>query len=68
MLKKARIFPDQERIDKKRRDLVEVDLDPVRAGETAVNFAVDVEDGIALRHVAAVLGVKPTGPAQAKQQ
>jgi hypothetical protein len=47
---KARVLAYEQRLDKERRNLFERNLQPVRAGKTAVDFAVDVEDGIALRH------------------
>ena len=64
VLEKPGVFADQEGINKKGRDLVQGDLDPVRSGEAAVDFSVHVEDGIALRHVAdalQIVGLRPDG-------
>src|ERR1700682_5093448 len=51
MLEKSRVLARQERIDKKRRDLIQRHLQPVRAGEPAVDFPIHVEDRVALRHI-----------------
>ena len=62
MLEEPRVFPGQDRVNEIRRDFVERDLHPIRAGESAVDFAVDVEYGVALRHVAdlfQVIGLRP---------
>ena len=68
MLEKPGIFPDEERVDKEGRDFVQRDLDPVRAGETAVDFAVHVEDGVAFRHVADLFQVERLRPERVEKQ
>ena len=47
---KPGVLARQERIDEKRRDFIERDPQPVCAGKSAVNFSIDIEDGVALRH------------------
>src|SRR5439155_21425781 len=58
------VFPREERLEEKGGNLLERNLQPVRARETAVDFAVDIEDSIALRHCAdtfQVEGLRPDG-------
>ena len=62
MLVEARVFACEQRLDKERRNFFERNLQPVRAGKTAVDLAVDVEDGIALRHRADALQVEGLCP------
>ena len=64
MLEKARVLACDHRVDKKRRDFVQRHLQPIRTREPAVNFSIDVEDRVALRHVAHLLhveGLRPDG-------
>ena len=62
MLVEACVFAYEQRLDKERRNFFERDLQPVGAGKAAVDLAVDVEDGIALRHRAETLQVEGLCP------
>jgi hypothetical protein len=62
MIEEACVFPCHQRIDEKRRDFVERNDHPIGARETAVDFAVDVEDGVALRHRADAFQVERLRP------
>jgi len=68
VLIKTRILPGQHGIDKKGRDLIERNLQPVRAGETAVDFSIDIEDGIALGHFADLLHIEGSGPGSVEKE
>src|SRR6266446_1284056 len=68
VLIKTRILPGQHGIDKKGRDLIERNLQPVRAGETAINFSIDIEDGVALGHFAHLLHIKGSGPGSEEKE
>ena len=68
VLVKASVFARQHRIDEKRRDFVKRNLQPIRAGQAAVNFSVDVEDGVALRHFADLLHVEGLRPRPVKKK
>ena len=64
MLEKARVLARDHRIDEKRRDFVQRHLEPIRTREPAVNFSIDIEDRVALRHVSYLLhveGLRPDG-------
>ncbi len=50
MFVEAGVFADEEGLDEMGRHFLERHLQAVGAGESAVDFAVDVEDGVALRH------------------
>src|SRR6266446_1568800 len=65
---KARVLPGQHGIGEKGRDLIERNFQPVRAGETAVNFPVDIEDGVALGHFADLLHIEGSGPGSVEKE
>src|ERR1700736_3542679 len=62
MLIKTRVFACQQRCGKKRRDLIERHAQAIRAGKTAVNLSIDIENGVALRHGAHLFHVETGGP------
>src|SRR5207253_5191066 len=68
MLIKARVLAGKQGIDKKRRNLIERNFQPVRSGEAAVNFSVDIKNRIAFRHLADFLRVECRGPAGVKKK
>ena len=59
---KAGVFAREQRIDKKRRDFIQRHFQPVRAGQPAVDFAIDVENRVALRHRADAFQVERLRP------
>src|SRR5712692_9368878 len=68
MLIKAGVFARQQSIDEKRRNFVERNAQPVRASETAVNFSVEIEDGVALRHGPDFFHVEARSPRAVKKK
>ena len=62
MLIKARVLAGEERIDKERRDFIERNTQPIGAGEAAVNFSIDIEHGVALRHCTDFFHVEARSP------
>ena len=68
MFEKARIFTCKDRFDKIRSDFIERHLHPIGAGQTAVDFPIDVEDRVSLRHVTDCFQVKSLCPEGVKHE
>ena len=68
MLIKSRVLADEQRVDKKRRDFAQRNFESVRAGQAAVNFTIDIEYGVALRHFADLFQVEGLGPDAVKYE
>jgi hypothetical protein len=68
MFKEARIFTREQRIDKKRRDFIQRHLEPVRAGQPAVDFPIHVENRVPFRHLIDVFQVERLRPRGVKHQ
>jgi len=65
---KNRVSSRASRASTKRRYFVQRDPDPVGTSETAVDFPVHVEHGVALRHVVDLLQVVGLGPDRIEQE
>ena len=68
MFEEPRVFAREQRIDEKWRNFVERNLQPIRAREPAVNLAVDIEDSVALRHLADLFHVEGLRPRAEEEQ
>ena len=62
VLVEAGVFAREQRLNEERRNFLERNFQPIGAGQTAVDFAVDVENGVALRHGADPFQVEGLGP------
>src|SRR5260370_32997638 len=68
MLIKALVFAREQRVDEKRRDFIERNAQTIRARETAVDFSIDIEDGVALWHRADFFHVEARSPRPVKKK
>ena len=58
----AGVFAREQRLDKKWRNLFERNLQPIRTRQSAVDFAVDVENRVAFRHRAEAFQIEGLRP------
>ena len=68
MIEEPGVFAGEQGVDEKRRDLVQRHHHPIRAREPAVDFAVDVENRIPLRHFADVFQIERLRPGRVEQE
>src|SRR6266542_2489915 len=63
-----RVLARQHRIDENRRDFAEGNLKTIRASQAAVNFSIDIVNGVSLRHFADILHVEGLRPRPIKEE
>ena len=68
MLKKTSIFTRQQRINECWRHFIQRNDEPVRSGQSAINFSVNIENGIAFRHFPDLLHVEGLCPGRVEDQ
>ena len=66
MLIEPRVFARQQRIDEQRRHFIKRYSKPIRSGQAAVDFPVEVENGVPFRHLPHLFHVERGGPAGVK--
>ena len=62
------ILARQHRGDKKRRDFAERDLQTVGAGETTVDFSIDIKNSVPLGHFADLFHIESLRPRSVKEE
>src|SRR5712664_227187 len=68
MLIEPSVLAHQHRIDEKRRDFAQGNLETIRASQAAVNFSIDIVNGVSLRHFADTLHVEGLRPRPVKEE
>src|SRR5204862_3063884 len=68
MLKKTSVFSRQQRINECWRHFIQRNDEPVRSGQSAINFSVNIENGIAFRHFPDLLHVEGLCPGRVEDQ
>jgi hypothetical protein len=68
MLKKARIFARQQRLNECGRDFIQRNNEPVRSRQPAINLSVNVKNGITLRHFPDLFHVEGVRPNRVEDQ
>ena len=68
MLKKPGVFSRQQSIDECRRHFIQRNDEPVRSSQSAINFSVNIENGIPFRHFPDLLHFKGLCPGRVEDQ
>ena len=68
MLEETRVFPHQQGVDESRRNFVQRNDQPIRSCQSAINFPINIENSIALRHFADLFHVEGVRPGGVKDQ
>src|SRR6476661_3693419 len=68
MLIEPSVLAHQHRIDEKRRDFAQGNLETIRASQTAVNFSIDIINGVSLWHFADIFHVEGLRPRPVKEE
>src|SRR5207244_8741199 len=68
MLKKTSVFSRQQRVDECRCHFIQRNDEPVRSCKSAINFSINIENGIPLRHFPDLLHVEGLCPGRVEDQ
>ena len=68
MLIEPSVLAHQHRIDEKRRDFAQGNLETIRASQAAVNFSIDIVNGVSLWHFADIFHVKGLRPRPVEEE